>query len=77
MGADLASKYVFMPQGIIKDVDFKKGLGYVLNGDGREIVLVTKGLEDKIEVGRPITFEILHTRRGIIAVKIQPVLDQA
>ncbi len=41
-----------MSAGIIKAVDFKKGLGYLMDDNGREIVLVALGLEDAIALAR-------------------------
>jgi len=66
-----------MQQGVIKEVDFNRGLGHVLSNDGKEIVLITKGLEDKLVQGARIMFEIKQTRRGIIAINIKPTAANA
>lgn len=62
-----------MHTGIIKIVDFAKGLGYVRESTGREIVLIAKGLENIIAEGIRVSYNVKQTRRGIIAVDVHPI----
>jgi len=63
-----------MHTGVIKVVDHSKGLGYVQEPDGREIVLITLGLEDMLTTGMPVTYTVKQTRRGVIAVDVKPIV---
>lgn len=62
-----------MHTGVIKSVDFNKGLGYVQEDSGKEVLLVALGLEQKINQGTTVHFNIRQTRLGIIAVNIEPI----
>lgn len=62
-----------MHTGVIKSVDFNKGLGYVQEDSGKELLLVALGLEQKIDRGTTVQFDIKQTRLGIIAVNIEPL----
>lgn len=62
-----------MDQGIIITVDFDKGLGYVRDDQGKEIVLIAKGMESTLSQHMPVAFDIRQTRVGLIAVNIQPL----
>ena len=61
-----------MHTGVIRSVDFVRGLGYVVDSTGSEVVFITKGLEDKINQGTVIAYEIKQTRVGLIATSIEP-----
>jgi cold shock CspA family protein len=64
-----------MQTGVIKIVDYVRGLGYIKQPNGEEIVLITLGLEDKIAAGVPVRYNVQHTRRGHIAVNVQPIVQ--
>ncbi len=66
-----------MQTGIIKTVDTTRGLGYIQESNGHEIVLITLGLEDMLAKGLRVNYNIRQTRLGIIAIDVQPVANQA
>lgn len=61
-----------MQTGTIKNLDLNKGLGYIQENDGRELLFITKGLENKIAKGLTVHYIIRQTRRGIIAINVEP-----
>ena len=62
-----------METGIIKVIDSTRGMGYVVDPEGHEILLITLGLEDKLTQGLTVHYNIRQTRVGVIAVDVEPV----
>lgn len=60
-----------MVNGIVKSIYTESGLGYIQKSDGGEIVMIAKGMEDILQEGLPVNFDVKQTRVGVIAVNIQ------
>lgn len=61
-----------MKVGVIKFFDEKKGYGYITEeGTGTEIFVHITGLNDKVQKGDRVTFEVQDGRKGPNAVKVQ------
>lgn len=63
-----------MPEGTVKFFNESKGFGFITpDAGGKDVFVHTSGLQDDIQEGDKVSYEIEDTPKGASAVKVKRV----
>ena len=66
-----------MPKGTVKWFDSKKGFGFILNAEGKDVFVHFSSIEGdgfrSLKDGEEVTYEQVEGAKGLLAQKVQRV----